>query len=409
MKIYQIGGAVRDKVIGITPVDTDYVVVGATVEEMEQLGFYSVGKSFPVFLHPQTKEEYALARKEIKTGLKHTDFKFDFNKTITLKEDVLRRDFTMNALAYDEATGELIDFVGGKKDIDDKIIRHINAEHFVEDPLRVLRMCRFSAQLDFCIHPETMDLAKKMVADDMLHHLSKERVFKEIEKALATKHFDKFILSMKESGALKKILPEVDALFFVPEKEKYHPEKNTGLHTILSIQKAEEFTPEIKFAVLLHDVGKGLTPKSILPSHTGHEQRGINLVKEICNRLRVPKRYKKMALLGCENHMLLRDIPQMALADIYDFVDKVTTHFKHQKTLTDLFSICQSDLNGRALPLSQTEFINFETAKKICLDLFNQMQKIKREFMPEICKTKVGCEVAKGLKEQALCLLKISN
>lgn len=405
MKIYQIGGAVRDRLIGVTPVDVDRVVIGATKEDMKKLGFRPVGKSFPVFLHPETKEEYALARKEIKTGPKHTDFDFCFDKTITLQEDVKRRDFTMNALAYDEETGEVIDFVGGKKDIQNKIIRHINADHFVEDPLRVLRMCRFSAQLNFKIHPSTMKLAQKMVADGMLLYLSKERIFKEIEKSLLTKWFENFILSMRECGALKVILPEIDVLFSIPEKEKYHPEKNTGQHTILALMQTKDYAPEVKFAVLLHDIGKGLTPKNVLPSHMGHELRGCELVKKVCTRLKVPNRYKKMALLGCEYHMIARDIPVMKLDEVYDFVSAVTTGFKNKKTMDDLFLICRADLSGRALPLSDAEFVNFEVAQKSCYTLFDKMQDIKVTDIPNFLKNNTNKNIQARLKEYALAYL----
>lgn len=382
MKIYQVGGAVRDKVLGIVSQDTDYLVVGATVDEMIEQGFQSVGKSFPVFLHPQTKQEYALARKEVKTGDKHTDFHFVFDKTISLKEDIQRRDFTINGLVYDEENDKIIDLVGGLVDIENKIIRHINSVHFVEDPLRVLRMCRFCAQLDFEIHPTTMALAQKMVRDKMLIHLTKERVFKELEKALNTAHFDKFILAMRSCGALKEILPEIDMLFNIPEKEKYHPEKNSGDHTILSLKCASCYSAELKYAVLLHDVGKIKTPPAIWPSHYGHDIRGAELIKQISNRLKVPTKYKNMALFGCKHHMMVRNVPKMDLDILYDFVSEISSKFKSKEKIEHLFLICKADMQGRAIPLDKKEFDNLENAKNRCFSFYQKMQSIKAKDMP---------------------------
>ena len=234
MKIYEVGGCVRDKLLGKEANDFDHVITGATSNEMLRLGFKQVGKNFPVFL--KNGQEYALARQEIKTGDKHYDFKFIFTPDITLQQDLERRDFTCNALAYDKENDKIIDYHNGINDIKNKILRHVNSAHFPEDPLRVLRMCRFSAQLDFTIVPETLDLAKSMVSQGMLAHLSAERIWQEIYKALETPHFDKFILSMRECGALKDILPELDEMFSTPENPKTHPEGNVGAHTILAIQ-----------------------------------------------------------------------------------------------------------------------------------------------------------------------------
>ena len=239
MKIYQVGGAVRDRLLGRIPNDSDYVVVGLTPDEMLRQGFTEVGKGFPVFLHPLTREEYALARKEIKTGDKHTDFEFIFDESVTLREDLERRDFTCNAIAYDEETGEYIDYFGGQDDIKNKILRHVNAEHFVEDPLRVLRLCRFSAQLDFDAAPATVELCRSMVQKGMLEHLTAERVWIELLKAMKTPAFYRFIELAREVGALKIILPEIEALWKVPERTDFHPEGNTGAHVLHTLKLAE--------------------------------------------------------------------------------------------------------------------------------------------------------------------------
>ncbi len=388
MKIYQIGGVVRDRLLEKEASDVDYVVVGGTPQDLIDKGFLSVGKNFPVFLHPKTKAEYALARKEIKIGNKHTDFEFIFDKTVSLKEDVLRRDFTMNALAFDEETGEIIDYVGGKKDIEEKRIRHIHADHFKEDPLRVLRMCRFAAQLHFEIDDETMNLAKQMVQEGSLSYLSKERIFNEIEKALNTDSFDVFILKMKECGALKEVLPEIDQLFNVPEKEEFHPEKNTGDHVLLALKEAKTYNPIVKFSVLMHDVGKILTPQIILPSHYGHDTNGISLIKDICCRLKVPKKYEMMALLGCEYHMVARKASTMPLIDLYCFVSKVSRGFKRKESLENLFLLCKADIYGRGKLLDQEEFDNLSVAEVRSFRLFDEVKKINLIRMPDFDKAR---------------------
>lgn len=388
MKIYQVGGAVRDSLLGKEPKDFDYVVVGSNPDELIQKGFLSVGKNFPVFLHPKTKHEYALARKEIKTGNKHSDFEFIFDETITLEEDVMRRDFRMNALAMDEETGEIIDYVGGKKDIENKIIRHIHAEHFKEDPLRVLRMCRFAASLNFEIDEETMQLAKEMVQEGALSYLSKERVFNEFEKALSTQGFDIFISKMRECGALKEILPEIDGLFAIPEKEDFHPEKNTGDHTLLALKEASSYSPIVKFAVLLHDVGKLLTPQIILPSHYGHDAKGVELIKEICARLKVPKKYEMLAALASEYHMVARKAGNMPLIDLYCFVSKISRGFKRKESLENLFLVCKADVYGRGKLLEQQEFDNLDSAQIRSARLFDEVKKINLMRMPDFDKAR---------------------
>lgn len=383
MKIYQVGGCVRDALLGCPPHDIDYLVVGGTVEEMLSKGYKRVGKDFPVFLHPQTQDEYALARKELKTGDKHTDFDFVFTPDITLAEDMQRRDFTINALARDVETGKIVDTVGGVRDLEQKIIRHVNSQHFGEDPLRVLRMCRFAAKLDFTVAPETMQIAKNMVEAGMLSHLTPERIWKEIEKALETPHFEKFIRTAKECGALKIILPEVDRLWTIPEKEKYHPEGNSGEHTMLVIRNGEHLSPKVKFALLMHDIGKIYTPKEILPAHHGHDGRGVPVVEKICRRLSIPNEFKKVAVLGCQNHMKFRLFSQMKTGKKLDFVSDISLDFRDKSMMSDIIDICRCDMLGRAIDISKDELEDFDKTAAMCMSIFEKAINIHATDMPK--------------------------
>ena len=274
MKIYQVGGSVRDEIMGVQPHDYDYCVVGSTIKEMLKLGYQRVGKDFPVFL--KDGKEYALARTERKTGNKHTDFKFKFGKKVTIEEDLARRDFTVNAIAKDN-DGNIIDPFNGQKDIKDKILRVVRPDTFIEDPLRVLRMCRFSAQLGFSAEIMTLHLCRQMVDNGMLEHLTPERIWKEIEKALQTNHFEYFVNNLSYTKALGVILPEIDVLKTVEEIKEHHPEENTFNHTTLVLRYADQHNmiSLVKFGCLLHDIGKVLTPKDILPHHYGHEEKGL--------------------------------------------------------------------------------------------------------------------------------------
>ena len=359
MQIYKIGGAVRNKLLNIPLSDNDYVVVGSTIEEMQSLGFEKVGKSFPVFLHPTTKEEYALARKEIKTGLTHQDFKFVFDKNITLKEDSLRRDFTCNAIYEDINTGEIIDYHNGIKDIKNKVLRHISP-HFKEDPLRVLRACRFVATLNFTLAPETITICKEMIEEGAITHLSKERIFQELEKSLSSPYFYRFIETAREIGLLKDLMPEVEDLWLIPEREDYHPEKNTGAHTILALKSAKSNDPIINLAILLHDVGKTKTNPTQWPSHHNHENLGVEISLTILNRLKAPNIYKKFIPFIIKNHMIShtknanhKDIAQLAI-----FLRK---HFKHNY-FKRFLEVTHADLTGRELnnlDKEEQQFINF--------------------------------------------------
>ncbi len=382
MKIYLVGGAVRDEILGKEPHDLDYVVVGATVEEMLKQGYKQVGKDFPVFLNPVTKAEYALARKEIKTGDKHTDFRFEFGPHVTFDEDIQRRDFTINALAKDIDSGKVIDLVGGIDDLKNGIIRHVNDEHFGEDPLRVLRMCRFAAKFDFTIAPETMKLAKSMVDKGMIDHLTPERIWKEIEKALETDNFEKFIITAKECGALKVILPEIDKLWEIPEKTKYHPEGNSGAHTILVLKQGHNLSPMVKFALLMHDVGKSETPAEILPSHHGHDKRGLPIIKDICRRLKVPNSYRDFALLGCEYHMVFRDLPIMKDMKAIRLVSNISDRFKDEGKMDDFINLCRCDTWGRGGEINEESIMQFDEAADKARLIFAKAKDVRATQMP---------------------------
>lgn len=384
MKVYVCGGYIRDTLIqkyhpelNVQPHDIDYVVVGSSVEEMLSLGYKQVGNDFPVFLN-ENGDEYALARTERKTGNKHTDFEFVFNESITLEEDVLRRDFTCNALAEDEE-GNIIDYVGGIKDINDKVLRVVREETFVEDSLRVLRAARFVAQLDFTIEPTTLELCRNMVKEGMLDHLTPERVFKEIEKALNTNKFHRFIETLDEIGALKVILPEIYNLKFVEEIESHHPEKTTYNHVILALKKADKVSttsPLEKFATLLHDVGKLETPSDILPHHYGHEERGLNIIDSICKRLKVPSKYTYFAKMCCKYHMSIRRLYEMKPGHIFDIINDITNGFKDVEYPDSLFKVAEIDLFGRGKEPSFVRILQF----KKCIEIYLEMVDILKDI-----------------------------
>ena len=308
MNIYRVGGSVRDRLLGINSQDNDWVVVGATPADLLSKGYLPVGKSFPVFLHPTTKEEYALARTEKKVGPGYHGFECHFQPTVTLEEDLSRRDLTINAMAETE-DGVLIDPYGGQKDLQDKILRHVSPA-FIEDPLRVLRVARFMARyagLGFTVAPETIDLMRSIVSAKELESLSSERIWIEFHKALSEKTPEAFIQTLRQCGALAVILPEVDALYGVPQPPEHHPEIDTGIHIELVLSQAARLSedPRVRFAALLHDVGKGLTPSQHWPKHHGHEEKGVQLVQNICDRLRVPKTFSRLAQLVAECHGLV--------------------------------------------------------------------------------------------------------
>lgn len=381
MRTYLVGGAVRDKMLGNPCHDNDYMITGATEQELLKLGYKKVGKYFPVFLHPQTGAEYALARKEIKTGPRHCDFKFIFTPDITLEEDSFRRDFTCNALYEDLETGEIIDYHNGREDIKNHILRHIS-EHFTEDPLRVLRMCRFAAELGFDVAPETMALCKNMVKKGAIRNLSRDRIWQELQKALCSPSFYRFVETAKECGALKEILPEVAKLWQIPERTDYHPEGNSGAHTMLALKAAKSLSPMVNFTVLLHDIGKIKTNPELWPSHRGHDELGAGLIKKLARRMKVPNDYIDFASFTAQNHMLYH----RPVTDIKRQLANVAiTLVKEAKENWSKFylEVLKADMQGRDKEDFTQEFAEFAKFEHALKELTATAVKYPPSSMPE--------------------------
>jgi len=363
LEIYLVGGAVRDQLLGLEVKDRDWVVVGATPEEMIKRGFKSVGKDFPVFLHPGTGEEYALARSERKTARGYHGFEFVSDPTITLEQDLKRRDLTINAVARDPA-GKIIDPWGGVVDLRQRRIRHVSRA-FSEDPVRVLRVARFAARYKnrgFTVDRETVALMQEMVDQGEVDALTPERVWQETEQALKQKNCATFFEELRRCRALKGIMPEVDALFGVPQTAKYHPEIDTGKHILLSLEAAQKITgnPLILFAVLVHDLGKALTPKAELPAHRKHEERGIEPVNRLCDRLRVPKKYRLLALKVCQNHLLCHRIATLRASTILKLLERLDG-FRNPDVVSQFTVCCTADMRGR----TGFETVEYEQAELV--------------------------------------------
>lgn len=349
MDIYLVGGAVRDTLLQFPHSESDWVVVGASPAQMLTAGFQQVGKDFPVFLHPETKEEYALARKERKTGSGYTGFEFDTQSTVSLEDDLLRRDLTINAIAKD-SQGNLIDPYGGVADIKAKILRHVS-DAFAEDPVRVLRIARFAARyhhLGFRVAPETTALMARMVNAGEVDHLVAERVWKEFSRALGEKSPATFIEVLRSCGALKILMPELDKLFGVPQPEQHHPEIDTGLHALLSLARCAELTPavEARFATLMHDLGKGTTPKDEWPRHIGHEKRGVKQIEILCQRLSVPNACRDLALSVAEFHTHCHRALELTPKVLLDTLQRLDA-LRRPERLTLFGYCCTADSRGR--------------------------------------------------------------
>ena len=351
MQSYLVGGAVRDRLLGIEGGDRDHVVVGESVESMLAAGFKQVGRDFPVFLHPQTAEEYALARTERKSARGHTGFVVHADPSVTLEQDLARRDFTINAIAQSEE-GDLIDPFGGVRDIDARVLRHVGPA-FVEDPLRVLRAARFMARLaplGFRIADETMALMRSMVEGGELDALTPERVWQELVRGLAARQPSAFLRTLRDAGALAVVLPEADALYGVPQRAEYHPEVDTGVHVELVCDMAATLAPGdavIGFAALTHDLGKALTPAQELPRHLMHEHRGLAPLRALCDRLRVPTEHRQLAEMACREHLNVHRLLELKDSTVHDLLVRCDA-FRKPARIAQLAVACEADKRGRA-------------------------------------------------------------
>jgi tRNA nucleotidyltransferase (CCA-adding enzyme) len=347
--IYLVGGAVRDELLELPIRERDWVVVGGTPEQLLTEGYRQVGASFPVFLHPESSEEYALARTERKQGHGYHGFSVDFHPGVTLEEDLERRDLTINAMARD-SDGAIIDPYGGQRDLDQRVLRHISPA-FYEDPLRVLRVARFAArfsELGFTVHDTTMALMREIVHSGELQHLVPERVWGEFSKALSTSRPGVFVEVLKDCGALAVLLPEVNRLYGVPQPEAHHPEIDTGRHVIMALNRAAVLggSNESVFAVLLHDLGKALTPADVLPSHPGHDIAGLPLVEEVCKRLKVPGSHRDLALKVCELHLRCHRLLEARPSTVLGLIEKADL-LRRPDRLEEFILSCQADYQGR--------------------------------------------------------------
>jgi len=348
---YLVGGAVRDRLLGRAGSDNDYVVVGATPESMAARGFRPVGKDFPVFLHPDTNEEYALARTERKSGRGYRGFEVQASPEVTLEQDLQRRDFTINAIAQDPDSGELVDPFGGVADIQARVLRHVGPA-FVEDPVRVLRAARFLARfapLGFRIADETLELMRSMVADGEVDHLVPERTWQELATALREPQPSAFVQALRDCGALARVLPEVDALFGVPQRAEYHPEIDAGVHTLMVMDMAAALAPGdemIGFCALTHDLGKALTPAEELPKHVMHERNGMEPLRALCERLRVPREHFVQAQVVVREHLNVHRIDELKPATVHDLIARCDG-FRKPERIARLGLACECDKRGR--------------------------------------------------------------
>lgn len=349
METYLVGGAVRDELLGLPVRERDWVVVGASPAELTDLGFRPVGKDFPVFLHPETHEEYALARTERKVAVGYHGFQFNTAADVTLEEDLARRDLTINAIARG-ADGTLVDPYGGVADIEARQLRHVG-EAFVEDPVRVLRLARFAARfapLGFSVAPETCTLVRSMVDSGEVDHLQPDRIWKETERALTGTSPQVFFETLRENTALARIFPEIDRLFGVPQPEKSHPEIDTGVHTMLVLRAAAELSPDlaVRFAALTHDLGKGATDPAEWPSHHGHEKLSVELVTDLCARLPIPRASRDLALIVAKIHGNVHRALELKATTILGLFRDMDA-FRRPERLNAALLACEADSRGR--------------------------------------------------------------
>lgn len=353
MNVYAVGGAIRDELLGVPVSDRDYVVVGATPEQMVAQGFRPVGKDFPVFLHPQTHEEYALARTERKTAAGYHGFQFYYAPDVTLEQDLARRDLTINAMAREVRpdgawSGPVIDPFGGQEDLRSRRFRHVG-EAFVEDPVRILRVARFAARFhEFTLAGETLALMQSMVAAGEVDALVPERVWQEISRGLMERKPSRMFEMLRACGALARVLPEVDAMFGVPQRADYHPEVDTGVHVmmVLDYAAARHYALAVRFAALVHDLGKATTPEEVLPRHIGHEMRSVDLLKPLCERLRVPNECRDLAVLVAREHGNIHRVMEMGAAALVRLFER-SDALRKPARFAEALQACEADARGR--------------------------------------------------------------
>jgi len=374
METYLVGGAVRDELLGLPVGERDWVVVGATQEDMERAGFRPVGRDFPVFLHPDSHEEYALARTERKTAPGYRGFVVNASPEVTLEEDLLRRDLTVNAIAR-APDGRLVDPWGGVRDLEARILRHVSPA-FAEDPVRILRTARLAARfsdLGFTVAPDTMQLMRDMVAAGEADALVPERVWQETRRALESAHPDVFLAVLRECGALAAVFPEIDALFGVPQPARWHPEVDTGRHMLLCMRAAARLglDVETRFAVLLHDLGKGTTPPQFWPAHHGHEDRSVTLARRLCERLRAPTSFRELAEIVARYHGLCHRAAELRPATLLKLLEG-TDALRRPERFAKFLLACEADLKGRDgledAPYPQAELLRRAQAAAASVD-----------------------------------------
>jgi tRNA nucleotidyltransferase (CCA-adding enzyme) len=375
MQVYLVGGAVRDRLLGRPVRERDWVVVGADPADLIARGFTPVGREFPVFLHPETHEEYALARLERKVAPGYRGFETRFSPDVTLEEDLRRRDLTINAIAESDS-GQIVDPFGGRRDLEARLLRHVS-DAFVEDPVRVLRAARFAARfapLGFRVAEDTMALMARMVASGEIDALVPERIWQETERALAEECPEVFFEVLRACGALRALYPEIDALFGVPQPEKWHPEIDTGVHVMLALKfaAASGASTAVRFATLLHDLGKGLTPRERWPAHPGHEEAGVPLVEAVARRLKAPKAHQELAVLAARHHTLVHRAFELKPATVLKLLE-TTDALRRPERFSELLLACEADARGReglqARPYPQSDYLRRarEVASQVAL------------------------------------------
>lgn len=396
MQVYLVGGAVRDHLLGHPYHEKDYVVVGTTPAHMLSLGYHPVGKDFPVFLHPETKEEYALARTERKSGSGYHGFEFHTDISVTLEQDLIRRDLTINAMAMDEA-GQIYDPYGGQQDLENRVLRHVS-DAFIEDPLRVLRIARFAARYHrqgFQIADETLLLMQQLTESGELDALTPERVWKETARALMERDADVYFEVLRSCGALKVLFPEIDALYGIPQRPEYHPEIDCGIHTMMSLQQAcrQNYSLDVRFAVLVHDLGKALTPVEELPRHIMHEERGIKPVTALCERLKVPTYTKQLALAVCKEHLKCHQAFNLKPGTLWRLLQRLDV-LRRPERVEAFIQACECDSRGRLgledRPYPQAQYV---------LEAMQLVRNIKAQDLPSDIQ---GPDIGEMLIEQRI-------